>query len=410
MLSFPEGASSTLPETEVTMTKPITLIHPDIDPDPKHSPAIAAVEKILSDPDAQANVAFRIMPNSSVTNLATAFSQFLSEMPDPLPAFVIDHLPKPTPANWGAYSGGVASATGGLASALIAAGCAGGEVITTSLNYTGVINAILLAGAIPRFVDIDEDSWCMDPQAAGEAVSKKTRAILLTHVNRYVDPSPYASIIAGAKKGLSLIQDASLAIASTHDGVRPGMVNRGPMGATVFSLATSKIISGLGGGIVTANDPEIAGNILTAAYQGVNLKTGREIVSRGGNFKMNDLSAAIALAQLERREELFAKRRQLKQWYDQRLEGLVQSGDIVVQAVDDETVLTHYMVLVRHRTALAERLHQQQGIEMGMWFTHHDASTETLPKTDAVADRFAMLPFHTRLSEADVDTVCTALT
>lgn len=342
------------------------------------------------------------------------FSQYLLQLPhldDPLLQRVARLRGS---SEFRLFATGTANATGALIALMRALQVEGGQVITTSLNFVGVTNAIVQAGAVPRFVDIDPLTWCMDPASLEKAISSKTRAILLTHLNCFVDLMPYVEIYERKGLELPLIQDASLAVGSTLRGMRPGLINLGNGGATVFSLAPSKTITGLGGGVVVGSDQEVLDRVYKFAYQGVSLTEVGRIDLVGMNLKMNDMTAVIASQQLRRHEELFAKRRALKARYDALLAPAVEAKRLQLQQVNDETVVTHYAVAFDRRTEIARRLYEERSMMLGMWHLQHQQevfcrSRVKLPVTETLADRFALLPFHTRITEEDADEICGAL-
>jgi len=312
---------------------------------------------------------------------------------------------------------GIASATSGIAASLMANDITSGEVITTSLNFLGVPNAIMLAGATPKFADINPDDLCMDPASLEKTIGKDTKAIVLVHFNQVVDLSPIDDVLK--KKGLDIpvIQDASLAMGSTNGGMPAGIINLRKNGATVYSFATSKIISGLGGAIVVANDFSLIERIQRVAYQGMNFQFMEEISAFGANFKMNDMNAAIVMEQLKKRERVFEKRRQLKSWYDRELADVVDSGKVSIQKVAPESIVTHYGVLLPDRQEIAKKM-AVKGIQLGLWHTAHlqpvyqkrfGTKAGTLPVTESIARRISFLPFHTKLTEPDVKFICKSL-
>jgi len=312
---------------------------------------------------------------------------------------------------------GVQSATAAITATLMANNATSGEVITTSLNFLGVPNAIVLAGAIPKFVDINKDDFCMDPKSLEKEINSKTKAIVLIHFNQVVDLAPINEILK--KKGLDIpvIQDASLAIGSTDQGMPAGLVNLGRGGATIYSFATSKILSGLGGAMVIANDRTLIERVQSVAYQGIQFQDPDDLLSFGANFKMNDLNAAIVMEQLRKRERIFEKRRMLKTLYDRELQDLVKAGKIAIQKVSPESIVTHYAFLLSNRKSVATKL-AEKGIMIGFWHTAHlqkiyqerfGMKTGTLPVTESIAPRIAFLPFHTKLEEEDVSFICSEL-
>jgi dTDP-4-amino-4,6-dideoxygalactose transaminase len=278
----------------------------------------------------------------------------------------------------------------------------------------GVPSAVVRAGARPAFVDVEEGSLCMDVGALEGAIGKDTRAVLLTHLNRFVDIEPIVDLFHRKGYEFPLVQDASLAVGSTLGGLRPGVINVGEGGFTVFSFATSKVITGLGGGMLVTNDGSLLERSISMAYQGMNLARIQKLDVFGANLKMNDMSAAIVLSRLAKRGDIFERRRALRLRYDELLAPLVEKGLVRLQEAGDEAVLTHYAALIDGRDELAARLLQKYGVHLAMWHVHHlqDLYKEygaKLPVSERVADSFAFLPFHTKLTDEDVGRVCGAL-
>lgn len=312
---------------------------------------------------------------------------------------------------------GIQSATAGLVSSLLANGIDSGEVVTTSLNFSGVPNAIILAGATPCFVDVDPSNLCLDTRSLEKALTKKTKAIVLVHFNQVVDLVPVFELLEKKGADIPVIQDASLAMGSTCQGLPAGLVNIGKGGTTVFSFATSKILSGLGGGVVLSNDKDVVERIQAISYQGWNMTDIETLMTFGANFKMNDMNAAIVLTQLKKRDAIFEKRRQLKLWYDRELADAADSGKIALQKVAPESIITHYTALIPNRKTVAQKLAEKE-IMLGFWHTAHvqkiyrdrfKTRSGTLPVTESVADRISFLPFHTKLTEEDVKFICRSL-
>ncbi len=376
---------------------------------------ILALADLLTDDERIATDPFFPKPGGTIHRLNQAFVDFIFESARSPSRFLLrvakdrGWVQVPLQVNC------LGSATGAIFAALRALDVGGGEVITTSLNYMGVINAIMLAGGRPRFVDVDEKAWCMDPKSLEGALTEKTRAIVLTHVNRYVDLEPFYDVLK--RKGLDtpVIQDATLAVASRCQGLRPGAINLGDRGVTVMSLAPPKVFCGFGGAVFTTHDADMHARMMTIGYQGVNHLDQNKLDAYGANIKVDELGAAVALEQMKRRDELVGKRVRLKELYDEFLGPAVDDGRVVLQDVGDETVMTHYSVLLPDRRAVAERLYRKHGIVICAWHMLHmqDIYREfrcDLPVSEGMENRFSMLPFHTRLSEEDVKFVCEKLT
>ena len=419
------------------MTHEYTLIHPDIDQGQgatrqlinelvdswkqgTHGGAdeIASVVSFLSHDERLPAHTFRLLEDGPVLQLAWAALSWLQENRPTASPLLKRFCERLGTAEIPLSVIGVASATSAITAALDVMGVGGGEVITASFNYVGVGNAIMRAGAKPRFVDIDPATWCMDPEAVRAAITPATRAIILTHVNRFADLMPYLELVEAHRGQFSLIQDASLAIASTHDGLKPGIVNVGPQGVTVFSLTVSKIVTGLGGALVSANNAGMLSQIMSIAHQGIDLANPSRLATCGMNAKLGALQATIALASLKRREKLIARRRELKARYDEALAPLAAKGLVTLQDVGAETCVTHYGLLVPDHLKLARTMYDRHRIQLGVWHLLHrqdlyrrmfPESCGTLPISETMENRASFLPFHTRLSDDDVQTIAAAL-
>lgn len=393
------------------MSQNYPLISPDID---SNGPEIASLVGLLSSSEALPNIAYRVVEGGPLDLLGREFVTFLTESTSSQSSFLQRFAQEENLKDTNVYATCLSSATSGLYALLTALGVAGGEVITASLNYIGVPNAIVMAGATPRFVDVDERSWCMDPESTEKALTKKTRAVILTHLNCFADIEPFYDLLKRKGSAIPLIQDASLAIGSTCRSLRPGLVNIGHGGATVFSLATSKIISGLGGGIVAASDVSLLNRVFSIAHQGMSLTNPAMLEFHGANMKMNDMNAVIALEQLRKRERIFLRRRELKRLYDTLLAPAVAEGKMTLQEVGEEAVVTHYAILIKDRDRVARALYEKYHIELGMWFINHrqalyQGCAGVLPRTDALDGKLTFLPFHTKLSDEDVSFICRVL-
>jgi len=379
---------------------------------------ISALADLLSDASALPDL-FKITPGGPTYRFLTDFLRYVREAPG-RPGAWLERVKEGRGLGEIPVSvAGFGSATGALTAALSAAGAAGGEVVTSSLNYVGVINAIAASGAVPRFVDIDPSTWCMDADAAARAVTGKTRAIILTHLNIFADIWPYEELFHRRGFDFPLIQDASLAIASTREGARPGLVNVGPNGLTVMSLTVSKIFSGMGGAVATSHDQGILEVMHEIAHQGVSQSNPGELSFFGMNCKMSAINAAIAHAQLRRREEIVSRRRRLRAAYEKSLAPLVREGMVSLQELGEETVPTHFgVVLPLERKEVSTSLQQRFNVQTGLWHAHHlqklyrillGNSRTRLPATEKLANGLLFLPFHTALTEDDVKFICSSL-
>jgi dTDP-4-amino-4,6-dideoxygalactose transaminase len=195
----------------------------------------------------------------------------------------------------------VSSGTAALHLALLAHGIGpGDEVITTPFTFIATANAVLYTGARPVFVDIDADTFNIDPALIEARVTARTKAILPVHL--YGQPADMLAIGAiAARHGLAIIEDA----AQAH-GAAIGARQVGTFGTACFSFyATKNIITGEGGAITTDED-DIADRLRMLRSHGQRERYHHELL--GYNYRLTDLQAAIGLAQLDRLAEFTHRR------------------------------------------------------------------------------------------------------
>ncbi len=204
------------------------------------------------------------------------------------------------------------SGTAGLHMVVRALGIGSGdEVITTPFSFVASTNCLLYERAVPRFVDIEEDSLGIDPAAIDAAVSPRTKAILPVHV--FGRPCRIGAIEASASRhGLLMIEDSCEALGSTL-GARP----MGSFGAaSVFAFYPNKQITTGEGGVVVTDDEAMASVLRSLRNQGRDTDgTWLRHVRLGYNYRLDELSAAIGVAQLERIAELRAGRARVADRY-----------------------------------------------------------------------------------------------
>jgi perosamine synthetase len=194
------------------------------------------------------------------------------------------------------------SGTTALHIALLAHGIGeGDEVITTPFTFIASANSILFTGAKPVFVDIQPDTFNLDPGLIERAITPKTKAIMPVHLYGYVCDMDALQAIAD-KHGLIIIEDACQAVGASYKDKKAGSFGTG-----CFSLyATKNVMSGEGG-MITTNDDAIAEQCQLLRSHGMKRRYYHDML--GFNFRMTDLCAAIGLVQLDRLEDFTAKRR-----------------------------------------------------------------------------------------------------
>jgi perosamine synthetase len=227
----------------------------------------------------------------------------------------------------------VSNCTTALHLALRAVGVtAGDEVITVSHSFIATANAIRYCGAIPVFVDVQPDTYNMDPARIEEAISPKTRAILAVH--QLGMPCDLQAIVAIARRhGLPVVEDAACA-AGTQIRWNGAWETIGrPHGdIACFSFHPRKILTTGDGGMLTTANPEWdrrvrlwrqhAMTVTDAARHASNQVVFEQYSELGFNYRLTDLQAAIGRVQLERLPEQVVRRRALADRYRELLAGI----------------------------------------------------------------------------------------
>lgn len=195
---------------------------------------------------------------------------------------------------------------------------AGDEVIVTDFSWVATAYAVAYTGASCVFVDIEPETWTIDPACIRKAITRKTRAIMLVHT--FGHPAEMREIMDISREyGLFVIEDAAPAVGAEYHGKRVG----GFGDVSCFSFQGAKMTVSGEGGMFLTNDPEIYRRARLLSSMG---RTDSRAVFwsdyLGFEYVMSNLTAALALAQLERAEELMEKKRRIFHWYEERLSGV----------------------------------------------------------------------------------------
>lgn len=289
----------------------------------------------------------------------------------------------------------------------------GDEVICTDLSWVATSYAIAYTGATPVFVDVDPGTWCIDPKAIERAITKKTKAIMLVHM--FGHPARMDEIMAIAKKyKLKVIEDAAPAMGSTFKGRNVGTF--GDFGC--FSFQGAKIaVSGEGGILVTNDETLYKRASLLAAMGRTDSKAVFWSDMIGYQYTIGNLSASLALAQMERIEELIAKKRQIFSWYYERLKG-VSGMKLLTEkkhcfsnycypslSIDASVQTPRDMILIKLK---ALNIHARPSFPRMSRFPVFKARYAN-PVATEVEKYGVSLPAAGNLTESDIDFVCKAL-
>ncbi len=288
----------------------------------------------------------------------------------------------------------------------------GDEVIVPGFTFPAPFNMVLAVGAKPVYADIDPATWCIDPDSVRALITPKTRAVIAVHIYGNICDMPALKKIA-AEHGLALIEDCAQSVFSTRDGKYAGTF--GDLGC--FSFQATKTITTGEGGMVVASDPGIEKSVRLLRNHGMSTDRRYWHDALGFNFRMTNLQAAMGCAQLHKSGEIIAKKKDILQWYTNRLAG---AAGVVMQAFDKNVDPVVWSVGVRvdpavfggSRDGLIGSL-SERGIETRCGFYPPSLmplyAAPPLPVSEAIAANVLVLPAFTALTEAGVDRVCAEL-
>ncbi|WP_336023518.1 DegT/DnrJ/EryC1/StrS family aminotransferase [Halobellus salinisoli] len=308
---------------------------------------------------------------------------------------------------------GVSSGTAAILLSLAAAGVGEGDsVFVPGHTFFASASPVLELGATPVFVDIDPETYTMDPDALATAAAEVERPAAAVPVHIYGGMADMDAIDAIANEyDLFVLEDSCQAHFATRNGSAAGSV--GDAGAFSFYPSKNMTVAG-DGGMVTTDDADLAENIRMLRNHG----RGDEGVHRrlGLNYRLDETNAAVGLNQLDRVRDWSEMRRRAAQRYTDRLADVDEVTTPWVP-VDVDHVFHLYVIQVPDREALADYL-SNRGVDTGVHYPtpahRHPAivsrvETPELPVTEALCDRILSLPMHPRLTDEEVDYVCAAV-
>jgi dTDP-4-amino-4,6-dideoxygalactose transaminase len=338
----------------------------------------------------------------------------------------------------------VSSGTTALHAALLAVDVQpGDEVITASHSFIATANAIRYCGARPVFVDIEPDTYNMDPAIVDRAVGPKTRAILAVHqVGLPCDLERMAEI--ARRWNVALVEDAACAIGSD---VRVGDDDWAPIGrphgdVACFSFHPRKLVTTGDGGMITTRDAEIDARLRALRHHGMSVSdvarhasdrvTFETYPTLGYNFRMTDVQAAVGRVQLSRVPAMLVRRRAQAARYSSLLASVTGLGlpfvpeyarpnwqtytvrlpeacdqKAVMQAMLDAGVATRRGVMCAHREAAYPRDAWSCGADRSC-----DARNEPCPHLrhgESAQDRTIAIPLFDGMTDDDQSRVAEAL-
>jgi dTDP-4-amino-4,6-dideoxygalactose transaminase len=310
-----------------------------------------------------------------------------------------------------AYGIGLNSGTSALHLALLAAGIREGhEVITTPFTFVATAAAIRYTGARPVFVDIESQSFNIDPEKIEAAITPATRAIMPVHLyGQSADMDPIMDI--ARRRNLIVIEDAAQAHGAEYKGRRCGSI--GDMAC--FSFYPGKNLGAIGeGGMVTTGNPEYAKMIRMLRDWGSARKY--EHTYRGYNYRLEGIQGAILRVKLRYLDAWTEARRANAATYNDALSKL--GFQTPVERSWARHVYHVYCLRTAHRPELQEHL-QRAGIQSGIHYpipihlqpAHADLgyTSGSFPNAEQAAHEVLALPVHPELTQSQLGEVCAAL-
>jgi len=311
--------------------------------------------------------------------------------------------------------------TAALHMMLEAAGVSEGhEVITTPFSFISSANCALLAGAKPVFVDIDPDTWNIDPGLIEAAVNPRSRAVIPVDVFGVAADMDSINEIA-RRCGLYVIEDSCEALGSSYKGRRAGSL--GDAGA--FGFYPNKQITTGEGGMIVTDDTALAGMCRSLRNQGRSADGGWLAHPRlGYNYRLCDINCAMGIVQLSRIDEIKSHRVRVYGLYHERLSGeqrvsmqKVTPGAedvnwfvMVVRLADEYDQSERDRILIELRNRGIGCSNYFAPIHLQPFYVERFGYKEgDFPVCEALTSRSIALPFHHELTEKEVDIVCQEL-
>jgi dTDP-4-amino-4,6-dideoxygalactose transaminase len=323
----------------------------------------------------------------------------------------------------------VSSCTTALHLALLVAGVGpGDEVVTVSHSYIATANAVRYCGATPVFVDVEPETFNIDPRRIEEAVTPRTRAVLCVH--QMGMPCDLAAIVPVARRhGVPLIEDAACAIGSeVRIDDRWERIGRPHGDIACFSFHPRKVISTGDGGMITTANPEWDAacrllrqhgmSVPDTVRHGANTVIFESYPILGYNYRMTDIQAAVGREQLLRLPEIVLARRQLADRYGMLLADLPGIG----LPREPEWARSNWQsYCVRLPEGLDQRAVMQRMLDdgvatrRGIMCSHREPAyaaaplRHPLPHSETAQDQCVILPLFVQMTVADQDRVVEAL-
>ncbi len=329
-----------------------------------------------------------------------------------------------------AHACAVSNCTTALHLALLAVGVSrGDEVITVSHSFIATANAVHYCGAMPVFVDVELDTFNMNPTLIEAAITDKTKAILVVH--QMGMPCNMTEIMKIAKKhNLPVVEDAACAIGSQIFDLDGTMVNVGkPLGDIVcFSFHPRKVMTTGDGGMLTTNNAEYDALFRLLRQHGMSVSdavrhNSNEVIFEshpvvGYNYRMTDIQAAVGREQLKRLPEIISKRRKIASRYNSELaqiSALTLPFEPNWAKSNWQSYCVKFPQKYNQKTVMQELLDQGIATRRGIMCAHRekpyssDGQKYSLPNSETAQDYSIVLPLYPDMTDGDQERVIEGL-
>lgn len=301
----------------------------------------------------------------------------------------------------------VNSGTAALHASILAAGIKeSDEILIPSFTFVATANSVACTGAKPVFVDIEKDTYTMDPLDLENKITKKTRAIIPVHL--YGHPAKMDEIKEIANKhSMIVIEDACQSLGSTYDGKQTGTL--GQMGC--FSMYASKVLTSGEGGAITTDSDEFAENLRMIRNHG--MVNGYDTRIIGFNMRLPEISAAIAKTQMKKIQSMLDKRASNARKLGQLLSNKIKDKNIVLPHENQRTKYNWYLytVALNDSRDKVKKFLNDSGIGATIYYDPPVHQTPFYSKfyngeleiTEWASKSVLSLPVHPSITEKDLD-------
>jgi dTDP-4-amino-4,6-dideoxygalactose transaminase len=309
---------------------------------------------------------------------------------------------------------GMSSGTDALLAALMALDIRpGDEVITTPYTFFATAGTIARLGATPVFVDIDPQTFNIDPLGIDAAITARTRAIMPVHLyGRIADMDAIARI--ARQREIPVIEDAAQAIgAFDRSGRKAGAI--GDMGC--FSFFPSKNLGGFGdGGMTVTQNDDLARSLRMLRMHGMEPKYYHSMV--GGNFRLDALQAAVLRVKLRHLDDWTSARRRNADRYRDLFDAAGLQDTIILPADEPGHIYNQFVIRTPRRDRLQAHLRSRAvgteiyypvPLHLQECFRYLDLAPGSMPHSEAAASETLALPIFPELTDAQLEYVVTAI-